>query len=84
MEEDTTTINLALEEDPTVTNCTELFTDFSETLTANGELHEVFHLVGEYESLCKENTEKLKKIMQATVPGQSKYVLSCIVLNIIA
>ncbi|KAK2163756.1 hypothetical protein LSH36_74g00028 [Paralvinella palmiformis] len=74
MEEDTTTINLALEEDPTVTNCTELFTDFSETLTANGELHEVFHLVGEYESLCKENTEKLKKIMQATVPGQSKFV----------
>ena len=74
MEEDNAAINLALEEDPAVINCTELFSDFSETLRANSELHEVFNLINEYESLCNQNTQKLKKIIQGTVPGQSKYV----------
>lgn len=73
MEEDNAAINLALEEDPAVINCTELFSDFSETLRANSELHEVFNLINEYESLCNQNTQKLKKIIQGTVPGQSKF-----------
>ena len=63
--------------------CTGLFADFMNLMKENVSQHQVSHLISQYEQLCSDNILLLKELVKRAVPGQRKFVVQLIFVNIV-
>lgn len=79
----TTNVGLLLDDEPELAACTGLYSDFMEAYRTFSSPQKVFELLDQYDSICEEQLQLMKKLVMRTAPNQHKLSKKLDVYNVL-
>ncbi|ELU05475.1 hypothetical protein CAPTEDRAFT_176040 [Capitella teleta] len=79
----TTNAELIIEDDPQISSCKGLFNDFKESFSKSMIQGNMKQMLTDYESMCEQHYQLLRRLLTKVVPGQEKFVRTVEMMNLV-